>query len=159
MRERLLKTRLFAWAYRQGGIDSFAAAQKDVLETMRDDLDKQANELADKKLAELLSLIDTSMIVSADSRTKQLLIGGEKVDDSRLVNLKSEAEFLVASDLWKLLYETPKALAEQAMFVNDGDLPTQLLKGRAILFTLATQKKIVDIFKSKTVVPTSYNPT
>lgn len=146
-------------AYTKGGVDSFPLAQKDVLETMRNDIDKQVEELADKKLSELLSTVDVSMIVSADSRTKQLLIGGEKVDEGRLMNLKSEAEFLLASDLWKLIYETPKALAERAMFVDDGRLDNQLLKGRVILFTLATQKKLIDIFKSKTVVPTSHNPT
>lgn len=147
MKDYLLKTKLFAWAYRQGGIDSFTLAQKDILETMRDDLDKQAEELADEKLAKMLSIVDEKMIVSA-SKTGTLLIGGERPDDARIANLKADADFLVESDIWKLLYETPKALSEKAMFCDDGKLDTQLLKGRAILYTLATQKKIVDIFRN-----------
>jgi hypothetical protein len=145
MKDYLLKTKLFAWAYRQGGIDAFPLAQKDILETMRDDLDAQAEELANRKLATLLSIVDEKLIVSA-SKTGTLLIGGERPDDARLANLKEDAEFLMQSDIWKLLYETPKALAEKAMFVDDGKLDTQLLKGRAILYTLATQKKIIGIF-------------
>ena len=122
-------------ARRAGGIAAFPLAQKDILETMRDDLDKQADELAEQKLAALLSVMDITQIVSL-TKTRKVMIGGELADDVKLNNLKSEAEFLLSSELWKVLYETPKALAEKAMFVDDGILENQLLKGRAILFTL-----------------------
>lgn len=133
-------------AYRQGGISAFPLAQKDILETMRDDLDKQAEELAKKKLNDLLSVIDHNSIASI---TKQgvIYIGAERPDDGRLSNLRSEAEFLMQSDIWKLLQETPKKLAEQAMFVA-GESIEDMKKGRSILYTLASQQKIVDILKS-----------
>lgn len=148
MRKWLLKTRLFSWAYKQGGIDSFALVHKDILETMMDDLESRAEELSQIKLAELLSTFDPSQVLAIDPRTKTLILGGKQPNDVTLSNLRSEAEFLLESDLWNILYETPKALAEKAMFVDDGKLDTQLLKGRTILFTLATQKKIVDTIKS-----------
>lgn len=148
MRNWLLKTRLFKWAYRQGGIDSFALAQKDILETMRDDLEKQSEELAEQKLADLLSNFDPKHIISFDSKRGLVFIGGEQADEGRLMNLKQEATALEGFELWKILYESPKALAEKAMFVDDGKLETQLLKGRAMLFLLSTQKKILDIINS-----------
>lgn len=133
---------------RQGGIKAFPLAQKDVLETMRDDLDAQAEELAKKKVNDLFSNADILSIVTLDKRNGVVFIGGERTDDVRLSNLRSEAEFFVQSELWKLLQETPKRLAEKAMFVDDGKIENQLLKGRAILYTLDAQKNIVDVFHS-----------
>ena len=135
-------------AERQGGIKAFPLAQKDILETMRDDLDKQAEELAKKKLNDLLSNCDLKSIVSVDKQRGLVYVGGEKTDEARLLNLKSEAMGLESMEIWKLLYETPKKLAERALFNDDGKLENQLLKGRAILYTLDTQKTILDTFKS-----------
>lgn len=135
-------------AYTKGGIDSFPLAHRDILETMADDLDVQAEELARKKLENLLTVVDEKKIVSIDTRSNQVVIGGQAVDEGRLANLRSEAQLFMESDLWQLIYESPKALAERAMFRDDGKLDTQLLKGRAVLYTLSTQKKIVDIFKN-----------
>lgn len=139
-------TELFENAKREGSIDAFEKAREDLEQMMVDNTDEKADKLANERLAALLTTVDEKLVVSMDSRSKALLIGGERPDDARLANLKSEALFLIESDLWKVIYETPKALAEQAMFKDDGKLETQLLKGRAILYTLATQKRIVDIF-------------
>jgi hypothetical protein len=125
----------------------FAAAQKDILETMRDDLDKQAEELAKKKLEALLSPIDETQIVKLDPRTGVVTIGDLRPEESQINNLRSEAEFFQESDLWKLLYESPKALAQKVMFVDGENIET-LRKGRSMLYTLETQKRIIDIFKS-----------
>lgn len=102
----------------------------------------------DKKLNDLLSVIDMNAIVAYDERTKRILVGGEVLDDSRLSNLKAEADFFIQSDLWKLIYETPKVLAERAMFVN-GETLDDMKKGRSMLYTLATQKKIIETFVNK----------
>lgn len=145
----LLKLPLFKEVYRQGGIDSFALAQKDILETMRDDLDKQAEELAKKKLNDLLSVVDVNKIVTLDKTHGIVYIGGVKAEAGRLANLKAEAEFILESDLWHLIHETPKELASRAMFVN-GETLADLQKGKSMLYTLSTQKNIVDTLKSFT---------
>lgn len=124
----------------------FAAAQKDILETMQDDLDKQAEILSRRKLAELLSTINEEDIIATKGNT--LYLGGKLADPQRIANLKAEADFFMASDLWKVLNETPKELAQRAMFMEDGKLENQLLKGRAILFTLATQQKVIHTLQS-----------
>ena len=84
MRDWLFKTKLFSWAYRQGGIDSFALAQKDILDTMADDLEERAAVLAKEKLATLLSVVDDKMIVKLDTRNGVVFIGDERPDDGRL---------------------------------------------------------------------------
>ena len=142
----LKKLPLFKQVYRQGGIDSFALAQKDILETMRDDLDKQAQELAKKMLNDLLSIVDVTKIVTLDKAHGIIYIGGEKATEGRLSNLKSEAEFFLESDLWNLIYETPKELASRSMFVN-GETLADLQKGKSMLYTLSTQKNIIDTLK------------
>ncbi len=132
---------------REGNIEAFRLAQKDILETLRDDLDKKSEELAQQKLAKLLSPIDPATIVTFDTRSRIVYIGGEKAEESRLGNLKSEADFLAESDLWKILVETPKKLAEKAMFLEGENLDT-MKKGRSMLYTLATQQKILDTFRT-----------
>lgn len=132
--------------YRQGGIDSFALAQKDILETMADDLEKQAEKLSRKHMNDLLSPIDWNSVMTLNKGQGILYVGGEIVDKGRAANLRSEAEFLLSSDLWKVLYESPKELAHKAMFVT-GETLVDLQKGRAILYHLQAQKNILDILK------------
>lgn len=135
--------------YRQGGVDSFALAHKDIRETMVDDVEKRAEELAKVKLANLLSPIDENRIITLN-KSGMIYIGGEQTDAARLGNLKAEAEHLLQSDLWGLLCESPKKLAHEAMFVS-GESVADLNKGRSMLYTLSTQEKIIRTF-------ISYNP-
>ncbi len=139
-------------ATRAGSIDAFAKAHEDIMHTINDETQKLATELAEKKLVALLSVVDPLSIISVDNKTKQLCVGGEPVTPIQAHNLKNEAEFLTDSSLWKILYETPKHLAHEAMFVTGEDVAS-MTKGRAILFTLETQKKIVDILKALSTPP------
>lgn len=134
-------------AYRRGGIDSFPLAQKDVLETMRDDLDKRSDLLAEEKLAKLLSPIDPNKVLTFNEKTKQIYIGGILAEDIQLKNLKSEADALMSFALWELLCNSIKSLAEKALFIEGDNLDT-MKKGRTMLFTLSTQKKILDTLRS-----------
>lgn len=143
-------------AERFGGIASFPLAQKDIMETMADDLDKKAEELAKKKLNDLLSPVDLKSVVTLNKQIGAIFIGGQRVEDGRLTNLKSEAEFITNSEIWQLLSETPKSLAERAMFIN-GEGLDDLKKGRSILYTIATQKNILDTFISYKPKPLAQN--
>lgn len=153
--------RQFVFDYVQGQIKgaelsfstaNFALAQKDILETMRDDLDKQAEELSKKKLNDLLSPIDMNSIVTINKQLGAIFIGAERIDESRLAALKAEADFILASDLWHILQETPKELAHKAMFVA-GDSLDDMKKGRSILYCLSSQRNIIDTFRSAKVKP------
>ncbi len=134
-------------AIRQGNIDAFVLAHKDILDTMQDDLNAQAEVLAKEKVATLLSVVDPTHIISWDKRTGIVKIGGERATEGQLGNLKSEAEYLSMSNLWKILYESPKQLAYINMF-KEGDSIEFMRKGRSMLFTLETQKEIVELLKS-----------
>jgi len=103
---------------------------------------KDIEELAQQKLESLLSVIDTKKIISVD-KAGIVYIGGVQQDKVVLQNLKQEAEMLLASDLWKILYHTPNALAQKAMFKDEGILENQLIKGRAMLYLLDTQLKVL----------------
>lgn len=139
-------------ATRSASMDAFKKAHADVLETMRDDLDKQAEELAKKKLNDLLAPIDLNSVVTLNKQLGAVFIGGQRIDEGRLASLKAEAELFIASDLWHLLQETPKKLAEQAMFVA-GDSVEDMKKGRSILYCLSSQRNIIDTFRSAKTKP------
>ena len=127
-------------------IVAFRDAQKDILETMADDLDVKANELAQKKLEALLSPIDWNSVVRYNVQTKQIYIGNDLIDNARMANLKAERNFLLESDMWKLLVETTKAEAEQSMFVK-GETLADMQKGKAMLFTLDMLRNILNKFQ------------
>ncbi len=129
-------------------IDAFVKAREDVLETFQGDVEARAEEIATQRLQSLLSVVDERSIVTFNHKNGLIYIGGELAEAGQLNGLKSEAEFLVQSDLWKLIYESPKSLAEKAMFSDDGNLDNLLLKGRVMLYTIGTQKKIVETFKN-----------
>lgn len=151
MRELLIRIPwVKAWhdeVLRAGSIDAFHKAHADIRETMADDLDKKADELARDKLSKLLSVVDERMVATFSSTQKKVFIGGVEADAAQLGNLKAEAELLVASSLWPILYETPKRLAMKSMF-ESGESIDDMKKGRSVLYTLETQKKIIDMLKS-----------
>lgn len=138
-----------AEAEKQGGIKAFPLAQKDILETMADDLNEKAEELAKQKLNDLLVSVDLHKIVTLNKTAGLIYIGGEKAEDGRLANLRSQAEFILNSEIWQLLKETPKSLAERSMFIS-GESIEDLRKGRSILYTLSSQQNILDILKNYT---------
>ena len=104
---------------------------------------QEIDTLVAKAIDSLLSNVDLTQIVSLDKTHGIIYIGGERADEARLTNLKAEAEFIVATGLWKLLYENPKELAQRAMFKDSENLDG-LKKGRSILYTLSTQQNIID---------------
>ena len=144
--QKALETREFETIANERTL-AFKNARKDLEETMSDDIDKRAEELAKRKLSELLSPVDLRKIVTLDKEKGIVYIGGERAEAGRLSNLKAEAEFFLQSDLWTLLYENPKELASRTMFVS-GETLADMQKGKSILYTLSTQKNIIDTFKS-----------
>ncbi len=88
--EDILKLPFVQEALRQAEIAAFPKAQKDILETMRDDLDKESDKLAQEKLAALLTGIDFNKVITHDQKQGFIYIAGERAEDARLVNLKNE---------------------------------------------------------------------
>lgn len=132
-------------ATRAGSMDAFAKAHADIRETMADDLERRAEELMHDKLVNLLTVVDDRAVVTFDKRVGAVFIGGERAEPARLQALKSEAQLVLTSEIWKIIFESPKELAQRAMFLA-GESLDDLKKGRAILYTLDTQKKILDTF-------------
>jgi hypothetical protein len=128
-------------------IEVFGHAEKDILETFEGDVEKRAEELAKEKLANLLSNVDLNKIVTVDKPRGIVYVGGKRLEEGKLASLKAEAEYFMQSELWALLSETPRELAQKAMFVEGDNLAT-LQKGRSILYTLSAQQNILDMFRS-----------
>lgn len=137
--QRWVKREMFSRVYKE--------AQDEILETFAGDVDKEALVKANKLVNDLLSPVDLTRIITLNKTQGLIYIGGEKADDLRLQNLKAEAEFLLKSDIWKLLCETPKELAERQMFVASESLD-DLKKGKSMLYLLSTQKNILALLSS-----------
>ncbi len=133
--------------YRQGGIDSFHLASKDIQETLRDDVEAMANKRIGEKLVEMLSPVDWNHVMSSDTRRGFIFIGKTQADAATLQALKQEAEMLASMEIWRLLIESPNALAQQVMF-KTGEDPQAFQKGRSMLFHLDSQKKIVETLRA-----------
>lgn len=110
-------------------------------------IEEMVEKRAKYMLNEMLSSIDMHHIVTLDKTNGIIYVGGVKADRERLINLKAEAEMILNTEIWKLLYETPKELAQKALFIN-GETLDDVKKGRTILYTLSTQKNILEVFNS-----------
>jgi len=143
----LCKLPILKEIYRQGGIDSFSHAHKDIWSTMKDDVEKMANDRLREKLVEMLSPVDWNHVITHDARRGLVFIGKTQADPAFLQALKAEAEMLVSSEIWKLLIETPNTLAQQIMF-KTGEDTAAFQKGRAMIYHLDSQKKIVETLLS-----------
>jgi hypothetical protein len=100
-----------------------------------------------EELNKLLSVVDNRLIITFSPDEKAVYVGGKKVEEGQLLALKAEAEYILNSDLWKIIFETPKELAMRAMFVA-GESLDDMKKGRAMLYTLDTQKLILETLAS-----------
>ena len=145
----LFNLKVFDTKKRELYTKAFSDAYKDLEETNVYNTEEKAKELTEKKLLEMLNPVDLTRVVSLDKSRGILFIGGEKVDEAGILNLKQEAEYFQSTQLWKLLYNTPKKLAEESMFIS-GESLADMQKGKTILYTLSTQKNIMDIFSSYT---------
>lgn len=123
---------------------TFSDALKDLEETNVYNTEEKAKELADKMINDLLTPVDLNKILTINKEKGFIFVGGVQVDDIQAQNLKAEAEFMTQSEIWKVLYASPKSLAESALFRDDGKSEVLHAKGRAILYVLDTQKKIID---------------
>lgn len=142
----ILNLKFVKTAIKEAEVQAFPKALADLKETNLYDTEEKAKELTKKTLNNLLSPVDLTAIVTLDKNRGIVYIGGVKADDGRLNNLKAEAEFILQSDIWRLIYETPKELAQRTMFVS-GETLADMQKGKSILYTLSTQKNIVETLK------------
>lgn len=121
---------------------AFKDARADLNETNVENIEEKAKEITEKRLNEMLSVVDTNQVISQKSGF--IYLGTNHASDIQLSNLKAEAEFLKNSSIWNIIQETPKELAQRAMFVA-GDSLDDMKKGRSILYTLDSQKKVIDM--------------
>lgn len=128
-------------------LKAFTFAREDLKETVKEETKDRVEEIAMDRLNSMLSNVDLHKVVSFNKQMGVIHINGKRVEEGRLSNLKAEAEFFMLSDLWALLYETPKELAQRQMFVSSESLD-DIKAGKSILYTLSTQKNIIDLFKS-----------
>jgi len=135
-------------AAEKGSLDAFHKAHADITETFQGDIEKRAKELAKQHIENLLSIIDETKIITFNDKEKSVYIGGIRATAEQLANLKQEAEAITQFDLWKVINETPKKLAQNALFIDDGKSEIVHTKGRSMLYLLDTQNRILNTLKS-----------
>lgn len=99
------------------------------------------------EMSKLLGFIDFNSIITFNEKTGVVFIGGERVDEGKLTNLKSESEFILHSDMWKVMSETIRHLAYEMMFIKSTSFE-DMKSGKMLLYHLDIQKKIMDILAS-----------
>lgn len=144
-----VKMQKYTQGFGDGTTDGFKVARKNFekdIEILRLTQQKPPENDLSQRLNDLLSNVDLHKIVTFDKTNRLIYIGGKQVEPGRLASLKAEAESLIQMEIWALLQETPKELAMRSMFI-EGDSLENMKKGRSILYTLSTQKNIIDVLK------------
>lgn len=116
---------------------------------------KDIEEEVHKVLVKMLGFVDYKSVITV-SKSGLMYIGKERIDESKLANLKSEAEFLSKSDIWKLLNETMRYYAYERMFVKSNSID-DILSGKMWIYHLDTQEKILTMLKNPVNPPVPLN--
>ncbi len=114
---------------------------------MKKKIDRDLQAEVDKHLSEMLGFVDDKSILTFDKSKGTVFVGGEKVLPERLANLKAESEFLLNSDLWKLMNETIRYMAYDRMFIKSASFE-DMQSGKMLLYHLDIQKKLMETFRS-----------
>lgn len=122
---------------------------------MKTKIPKDIQAEVDKRLVEMLGFVDYKSVIT--EKNGFIFIGKERIGESKLNNLKAEAEFLVNSDLWKLLNETMRYSAYERMFIKSESL-NNLLTGKMWIYHIDTQQKIIEMFRSFNKKPPIFPP-
>jgi hypothetical protein len=109
--------------------------------------EKTIDDKVNERISKLLGFVDEKSIVTIDKTKGLVFIGGERVDEGRLMNLKTESEFFMNSELWKVLNETIRYMAYDTAFVKSTKWE-DVLSSKMWLYHLDIQKKLMETFKS-----------
>lgn len=107
----------------------------------------EVDELAKQALQELLGNVNYKSIITYDKANRSIVVGGIKLEESQILNLKSEAEFFKASELYKILSETKRDLAYKTMFEKSLTFE-DMRQGKSMLYDIAMDRNIINILAS-----------
>ena len=110
-------------------------------------LEQQADQLAEQKVAQLLSFADLNKIVTYNKDAGIIFIGSRRLEPAEIVALKGEADFLLQSNLWSIIGETLKDIACKTMFEKSTTFD-DMRSGKMMLYNLSIQNNILNIFKN-----------
>lgn len=125
---------------------AFADARADLDETNVFNVEEKAKELTSKRLGEMLGFVDEKFILTHNKEKGFVFLGGEKLTPEQIMNLKSEAEIILTSTMWKIFYNSIGDIARKAMF-EKSETFQDMLSGKMLLYHLSLQKNILDLFK------------
>ncbi len=117
--------------------------------------DEQVEMKSKKALTDLLMPFDERLIITYDKKTGLIFVGGKRLEEPTIMNLKAESEFFKNSQLWKIINESLKSQAQKTMFENSTTFE-DMMTGKMMLYDLSFQNKILDIFIGYTQKPKPY---
>lgn len=105
----------------------------------------------EEKFSKLLVSVNPYHVFTADKGERQLYLNHKLIEDNELDDLKSQVTFFRQSSLWKVLNETVRVQAQELMFTKSKTIE-DLTFGKAMLYDLGIQNKILDLIEKKEVV-------
>lgn len=98
-------------------------------------------------LKHLLNAILIEDVVTISPKVKKVFVNGRELEQGELESIVEEAKFIEKTRLWTLMQGTLNAQAKDKLF-NHAVSPDDLFMGKAMLYNLDIQNKIIEIFKN-----------
>jgi len=105
------------------------------------------NKIKNWLLKSLLKTVVVGDIVTLNTKTKEIFIDGNKIDQGEAEAIREEAKYLEKTRIWALIIGSLNDQARERMFEKAVTID-DLLFGKALLYTLSIQKQIISIFKN-----------
>ncbi len=108
----------------------------------------------EEKFAKLLISVNPYEVFTSGGNGTRIYLNGKLIEESEIADLQSQVEFLRQSRLWNVLNETVRDQAMELMFTKSKTIE-DLTFGKAMLYNLGVQNKIMDLIKAKKLVDNS----
>lgn len=128
-------------------LTAFKFAREDMEQTKTEETEDRVDELAKKKLSDLLGFVDENYILTHNKEKGLVFLGGERLEPAQILNLKQEAEVIASTALWKIFNNSLGDIAKKTMF-EKSESYDDMKSGKMMLYNLSLMNNILKIFKT-----------
>lgn len=124
-----------------------AISKKTYKQGVEDGKGMVTNQMVEDALADLLTSFSPYNIFTSDKTGRSLFLETKKIPPERIGELKGDVMFLKKSQIWKILTDTIKYMAQETMFTKSKTYE-DMITGKMMLYNISLMERILFLIES-----------